>query len=68
MFYMPPNTKNLGQIDHALIWSALLLVCVSLVMVYSASVAIAEASKAMRYSGTYFVTRHAIAIAWRVTK
>ena len=45
--------------DQALIWSALLLLCFGLVMVYSASIAVAEAQFGLDGSG-YYLTRHSI--------
>jgi len=51
------------EYDRSLAWAALLLVALGLVMVYSASIATAEAS---RYSGqnpAYFLIRHAAFLA-----
>ena len=46
--------------DQALIWVTLLLLCFGLVMVYSASIALAEADQATAYQSTYFLLRHAV--------
>lgn len=46
--------------DQSLLWAALLLLGFGLVMVYSASIALAEADKAFGHNTTYFLTRHAI--------
>jgi len=64
------NTRNVRtagapapEYDRSLAWAALLLVSLGLVMVYSSSVATAEAS---RYSGNnpaYFLLRHAMFLA-----
>lgn len=46
--------------DQALVWVTLLLLGFGLVMVYSASIALAEADKATGHQSTYFLLRHAI--------
>ena len=49
-----------SEIDLALLWSSLILLLIGLVMVYSASIAIAEGG---RYTGnhpTYFLIRHGV--------
>jgi len=49
-----------SELDMALIWSAALLLTLGLVMVYSASIATAEASSFTGNDANYFLTRHAI--------
>ncbi len=51
------------EIDVWLLWSALSLLLFGLVMVYSASIATAEASKFTGYQSAYFLVRHGIFIA-----
>ena len=46
--------------DRGLLWAALLLLSFGLVMVYSASIAMAESDKATNYQSTYFLIRHTI--------
>src|SRR5512139_524970 len=46
--------------DQGLIWVTLLLLGLGLVMVYSASIALAEADKMTSHQSTYFLVRHAI--------
>jgi len=46
-----------SHIDLALVWSALLLISIGLVMIYSASIAIAEAQFGPGKSGHYLI-RH----------
>ena len=46
--------------DQGLLWAVLLLLSFGLVMVYSASIAMAEADKAFGHQSTYFLVRHAI--------
>ncbi len=46
--------------DEALLWCVLLLVSVGLVMVYSASIAMAEVDKDTGFRSTYFLVRHSI--------
>lgn len=48
--------------DLTLIWVILILLAFGLVMVYSASVAFAESSKAFGYNSTYFLVRQSIYI------
>ncbi len=45
--------------DQNLLWSALLLLGFGLVMVYSASIALAESDKLTGHNSTYFLVRHA---------
>jgi len=52
--------QQLAEIDHALLWSALLLLLCGLVMVYSASIATAEAGRFTNYQPAYYLIRHAI--------
>ncbi|HKP65650.1 MAG TPA: putative lipid II flippase FtsW [Casimicrobiaceae bacterium] len=49
--------------DVSLAWSALLLLALGLVMVYSASIAMAEASAHTGYRAWYFLARHAVFLA-----
>ena len=49
--------------DVTLAWSALLLLAVGLVMVYSASIAMAETSAHTGYRAWYFLARHAVFVA-----
>ena len=46
--------------DLGLLWSVLLLLGLGLVMVYSASIALAEADKATNHQSSYFLIRHAV--------
>jgi len=46
--------------DQGLLWVTLLLLGFGLVMVYSASIALAEADKATGHQSAYFLVRHAI--------
>jgi cell division protein FtsW len=52
--------QQMAEIDHALLWSALLLLLGGLVMVYSASIAIAEAGRFTNHQPAYYLIRHAI--------
>jgi cell division protein FtsW len=49
-----------SEVDYALLWSTLLLLFFGMVMVYSASIAIAEAGKFTSHQPAYFLVRHAI--------
>ncbi len=54
----PPRTML--AYDVTLAWAAMLLLAIGLVMVYSASIASAEASAYTGYRAWYFLTRHAV--------
>ncbi|MFU2485996.1 putative lipid II flippase FtsW [Thauera sp. WH-1] len=51
------------ELDLLLIWSAVALLLLGLVMVYSASIAIAEGSRFTGYKSHYFLMRHAVFLA-----
>ncbi|MFA6040627.1 MAG: putative lipid II flippase FtsW [Methylophilus sp.] len=51
---------NSSQYDQALVWVTLILLGIGVVMVYSASIAIAEADKATGHQSTYFLVRQGI--------
>lgn len=53
--------------DQGLLWAALLLLGFGLVMVYSASIAMAEADKATGHQSTYFLVRHAVYLGVSLT-
>jgi len=59
MIYQATNQKPrvMADFDQALVWSALLLLSIGLVMVYSASIAIAEAQFGPDRAG-YYLWRH----------
>jgi cell division protein FtsW len=58
LFYGDAKSRPpLAAYDHALVWSCLLLFTFGLVMVYSASIAIAEGSRATGYQSLYFLLR-----------
>jgi len=48
------------EYDRALIWTTVLLLGFGMVMVYSASIAIAEAGRGTGNNAAYFLTRHAL--------
>ncbi len=54
------NPRAMAPYDSSLAWSALLLLTIGLVMVYSASIASAEASPHTGYRAWYFFVRHAM--------
>jgi cell division protein FtsW len=49
-----------SEIDLALLWSTLMLLVIGMVMVYSASMATAEAGRATGHQSTYFLVRHGV--------
>jgi len=55
----PPRSPA-AEYDRTVLWTSLLLLVTGLVMVYSASIATAEASKFTGHQSTYFLVRHAL--------
>ncbi|MGQ0442517.1 MAG: putative lipid II flippase FtsW [Methylophilaceae bacterium] len=53
---------NVPNYDQLLLWITLILLGLGLVMVYSASIAIAEADKAVGHQSTYYLIRQSIFI------
>lgn len=53
---------NSPSYDQGLLWVTLILLGIGLVMVYSASIAIAEADKAVGHNSSYYLVRQAIFI------
>ena len=56
MFYNPARRDS--AVDQGLAWSVLGLLAIGLVMVYSASIAMAEAERFTGFRSSYFPTRH----------
>ena len=52
--------REVAGIDYALLWSALLLLVTGLVMVYSSSIATAEAARATGYQPSFYLMRHGV--------
>jgi cell division protein FtsW len=61
--YRAPNPRSMLVFDVSLAWTAMLLLALGLVMVYSASIAMAEASAHTGYRAWYFLARHATFVA-----
>ena len=59
----PTWAKRETFLDELLLWPVILLASISIIMVYSASVAVAEASAAMGHNGFYFLLRHVANLA-----
>jgi cell division protein FtsW len=55
-----PKRSVMPEYDAGLMWSALLLLTIGLIMVYSASIAIADEGRYTGGSATWFLSRHAI--------
>jgi cell division protein FtsW len=60
---LPRNPRTMLPYDVTLAWSSLMLLAIGLVMVYSASIAMAEASAHTGYRAWYFLVRHASFLA-----
>ena len=64
MIYQANNQKQrvLADFDQALVWSVVLLLSIGLIMIYSASIAIAEAQFGADRAG-YYLLRHSAYLA-----
>ena len=61
MFYTDAKIRaTVPEFDQSLVWTTILLIALGLVMVYSASIAIAEAGRASGNQPTYYLFRHAL--------
>src|SRR5581483_4341752 len=60
---LPRNPRKMLAYDVSLTCATLLLLAIGLVMVYSASIAMAEASAHTGYRPWYFLARHAMFLA-----
>ncbi len=63
LFALPRNPRTMLAYDASLAWATLLLLAAGVVMVYSASIASAEASSHTGFRAWYFLLRHAIFVA-----
>ena len=55
-----PGRAPIPEYDASLLWTALALLMLGLVMVYSASISLAETARFTRGNPAYFLTRHAL--------
>lgn len=62
MLYAARAPKPSAELDFGLLWLALGLLAIGLVMVYSASIAIAEAARYTNHNGQYYLVRQGIFI------
>ncbi len=58
---------EVAEYDAGTVWTAMSLLVMGMVMVYSASIATAEASRFTGYQPTYFLVRHALFLAFSLT-
>ncbi|HEX9686217.1 MAG TPA: putative lipid II flippase FtsW [Burkholderiales bacterium] len=64
MFYTDVKARaQTRDYDEGLVWVTILLLGLGLVMVYSASIAIAEGSRVSGHQPTYYLMRHALFVA-----
>ena len=61
--YVFAQRPAMAEYDRSLAWAAFLLVATGLVMVYSASIAIAEGSRFTGNNSAYFLIRQSIFLA-----
>ena len=57
---LPRNPRTMLTYDVSLAWTAILLLAIGVVMVYSASIVMAESSASTGFRAWYFLVRHAI--------
>ena len=62
MLYTARAPKPTAELDFSLLWLALGLMMIGLVMVYSASIAIAEAARYTSNNGEYYLIRQGVFI------
>jgi cell division protein FtsW len=60
---LPRESRAMLTYDPTLAWSALLLLAIGVIMVYSASIAMAETAAYTGYRPWYFLARHAVYVA-----
>jgi cell division protein FtsW len=61
VFYTDAKPRApLAEYDHSVVWTAVLLLGLGLVMVYSASIAIAEGSRTSGYQPAYYLARQSL--------
>jgi cell division protein FtsW len=59
MYYRETRKRGVvPEYDHALVWLTAILLGLGVVMVYSASIAIAEGGRATGYNASYYLVRH----------
>ena len=58
-----PSSRTMLAYDASLAWATLLLLAIGLVMVYSASIAMAESSAQTGHRSWYFLARHGAFVA-----
>jgi cell division protein FtsW len=64
MYYRETKKRAVQpEYDRALVWCSIVLLALGIVMVYSASIAIAEGGRSTGYSPTYYLVRHAFFVA-----
>lgn len=66
MLYAARAPKPSAELDFSLLWLAMGLLAIGLVMVYSASIAIAEAARYTGHNGAYYLIRQGIFITMGV--
>jgi cell division protein FtsW len=64
MYYRETKKRAaVAEYDRALVWSTIALLALGIVMVYSASIAIAEGGRSTAYNPTYYLVRHVFFVA-----
>jgi cell division protein FtsW len=64
MYYRESRKRAaVPEYDRALVWCTIVLLALGIVMVYSASIAIAEGGRSTGYQPTYYLVRHVFFVA-----
>jgi cell division protein FtsW len=64
MYYRETKKRAaVPEYDRVLVWCTIALLALGIVMVYSASIAIAEGGRSTNYNPTYYLIRHALFVA-----
>src|SRR4051812_11454980 len=64
MYYTETRKRGVApEYDRMLVWATVLLLALGMVMVYSASIAIAEGGRSTAFQPTYYLIRHASFVA-----
>jgi cell division protein FtsW len=64
MYYRETRKRGaVAEYDRVLVWCTILLLGLGIVMVYSASIAIAEGGRSTGYQPTFYLVRHALFVA-----
>ena len=61
------SPEEQSEVDPLLVWSALALLLIGLIMVYSASIALPDSPKFAKYTQTHFFSRHLMSLSLAIS-